>query len=566
MKIVECVPNVSEGRDRSVLDRIAEAAGGVDGAELLDVDPGAATNRTVFTIVGSPDAVAEAAFRLAETSLRLIDMRGHQGSHARMGAVDVVPFVPVGGGATMEDCISLAERVGRRLSEELDLPVYLYEHAARRPDRRSLADVRKGEYEALPDKLSDPHWAPDFGEARFNARAGATAVGARPFLVAYNVCLNTSDKRLAHEIALDIREQGRLARGRDGKILHDSDGNKKRRPGRHEAVRAVGWYIPEFGRAQVSINLTDFNVTPPHVVFETIRDEARRRGLRVTGSEIVGLVPLEAILQAGRFYLEQQGLSSGIPEPDIVSAARASLGLDDVKPFDPERTIIEYRLAPRAQDLRGLSLVEFSDELSRSSPAPGGGSVAALVGSLGAALASMVCGLTYRGAGSKPGTDRSKDAETETLGNRAQQLKDLLLRAVDEDTAAFDGIRAARRLPRKTDDQMAARERAIQDAVERAIIVPLTVVEAAAALAELARDVAAVGLEAAASDAGVAAWCARTAAEGAALNVRINLPELTDPAARRSLLERMNAGLVTARAAADATMSTVDATLEAPSA
>ena len=312
--------------------------------------------------------------------------------------MDVVPFVPVGGGATMDDCVALARAVGRRIAEELDLPVYLYERAATRPARQSLAEIRKGEYEGLAARLADPEWAPDFGRAEFNPRSGATVVGARPFLIAYNVDLNTDDRKLAHEIALEIREQGRKARGPDGKFLKDAAGNDVMKPGRLPAVRAVGWFIPEFGRAQVSINLLDFTVTPPHVAFDVVREEARARGLRVTGSELVGLIPLDALLAAGRHFLAAQGKSPAVPEPDLVRAARTSLGLDDVKPFDPANAVIEYRLAPRERGLRGLTLVGFADELSRSTPAPGGGSVSALAGALAGGLAAMVAALTHGGA------------------------------------------------------------------------------------------------------------------------------------------------------------------------
>ncbi len=484
-------------------------------------------------------------------------MRHHRGAHARMGAVDVMPFVPVGGGATMEDCVELAHRVGRRLGEELGIPVYLYERAATRPERRSLAEVRKGEYEGLPAKLADPDWKPDYGPAEFNPRAGATAVGARPFLIAYNVDLNTTDRKLAHDIALDIREQGRFARGPDGKILRDEQGNRLRRPGKLRNVRAVGWFIPEFGRAQVSINLTDYHVTPPHVAFDTVREEARRRGLRVTGSEIVGLVPLEAIRMAGEHYLRSQGKTPAVPEPDLVAAARTSLGLDDVKPFEPGRAIIDYRLAPRETGLRGTSLLAFADELSRATPAPGGGSVSAYLGALGAALVSMVAALTHGSAG----TDSPDREHLEEIGRRAQELKDRLARAVDRDTEAFGAMVAARRMPRKTDEQKAAREKAILEATRGGIEVPLSVVEAAAEVAELAREIASLGMEAAASDAGVAAWCARAAAEGAGLNVRINLPGLPDREERSRYGERLAALLERTRAACGQALERVEAGL-----
>jgi glutamate formiminotransferase/formiminotetrahydrofolate cyclodeaminase len=549
MKIFECVPNVSEGRDTKVLDAISEVVRSMDGVELLDVDPGYETHRTVFTFVGGEAAIEEAAVAFAAEATELIDMRGHAGAHARFGAVDVCPFVPVGGGATMDDAAELARRVGRRLGEELGLTIYLYENAATREERRSLAYVRKGEYEGLEARLGTDDGAPDFGPATFNARSGATAVGARPFLIAYNVDLNTSVKKLAHDIALDIREQGRFLRDENGKIVRDAEGNKERKAGRFKNVRAVGWYIPEFGRAQVSINLTNYHVSPPHVVFDEIREQARRRGLRVTGSEIVGLVPLEAMVLAGRHYLEAQGRTPGVPEPDLVDVARASLGLDDVKPFEPSDAIIDYRLGPRATGLRAMSVTEFADELSRDTPAPGGGSVAALAGALGSGLVSMVAALAHGGENAP---------RLGELGVRAQGLKDRLLRAIDDDTAAFDGIVAARRKPKKTDEQKAAREEAIVQATRGAIQVPFSVVELAAEVAGLARAALDLGLDATASDAGVAAWCARSAAEGAALNVRINLPGLPDEAERESLLGRLNEVLGTVRATCDDVLKTVE--------
>ena len=556
MKIIECVPNISEGRDPKILEAVAAAVRAVEGVRLLDVDPGAETNRTVFTFVGGPESVGEAAFRLTETAARLIDMRAHSGAHARMGATDVVPFVPVGGGATMGDCVELARRVGRRIADELSIPVYLYEHAASRPERRSLAEIRKGEYEGLPQKLRDPDWRPDFGEPVFNEKSGATIVGARPFLIAYNVDLNTSERKIAHDIALEIREQGRKVRGPDGKVLKDAHGNEVVRPGTLKAIRAVGWFIPEFGRAQVSINVLDFNVTPPHAAFDEVEKEAHRRGLRVTGSEIVGLVPLEAVKMAGRHYLARQGRTPAVPEPDLVNMAQLSLGLGDVKPFEPENAIIEYRLAGREAGLRGLSLVGFADELSRDTPAPGGGSVAALAGALSASLASMVAALTHGGA-----RDDAVRAEVAAIGLEAQDIKDALLRAVDEDTAAFDAMRAARRLPRGNEEQTVARDAALLAATRRGIDVPLCVVEAAGRAAGLVERMAAIGLRAAASDVGVAAWCARTAAEGAALNVRINLPGLADAGERTAIRGRLDVALAGARESVERALASVEAVL-----
>ncbi len=557
-KIIECVPNVSEGRDRGVLEQIADAVRAVEGVVLLDVDPGVETHRTVFTFVGAPQPVAEAAFRFAQVALRLIDMSQHHGAHARMGAVDVMPFVPAGGGATMDECVALARQVGQRIGEELQIPVYLYEHAATRPERQNLAEVRRGEYEGLAARLQSEEGRPDFGPATFVPRSGATAVGARPFLIAYNVDLDTTERKLAHDIALDIREQGRFRRDENGKIVRDAEGNKLRKPGLHRKVRAVGWYIPEFGRAQVSINLTDYRVTAPHQVFETIRELARQRGLRVTGSEIVGLVPLDAMLMAGRYYLRQQGRSDALPEPDLVAQAVTSLGLDDVKPFEPGEAIIDYRLAARQQGLRAMSLTDFADELSRPTPAPGGGSVAALAGALAAALISMVSSLTHASAR----TPQAQRQQLEAWGHQAQSLKDRLLRAIDDDTAAFDAIGAARRLPRKTDEQKAAREEAMLAATRRAIEVPLSVVEQSADAAALAVEVATVGMAAAASDVGVAAWCARAAAESAALNVRINLPGLPSAEERSAIGTRLEQALTRARRAAEQASEKAEARID----
>ena len=442
MPIVECVPNFSEGRNRAVIDEIARAIRDVDGAALLDVDPGHATNRTVVTFVGGPEPVLEAAFRAIETAKRLIDMSRHRGEHARLGATDVCPFVPVSG-ISMEDCAQLARRLAKRVGEDLGIPVYLYEHAASRPERRNLADIRKGEYEGLAEKLADPEWTPDFGPAVFDPRTGATVIGAREFLIAYNVNLNTRDRRLANDIALEVREAGRAKRDTSGEIVRNPDGTPVKVPGRLKAFKGVGWFIAEYDRAQVSINLVDYKVTPPHTAFDVIVEEAHRRGLRVTGSELVGLIPLEAIVLAGRHYLKKQGKSTGIPMRQIVETAVQSLGLRDLGPFDPDEKIIEFRLA---QDLKGKRLVDrtvagFTDELSSESPAPGGGSVAALCGSMAAALASMVANLT---AG-KPGSAGKE--EMIVVAEEAQTLKDALLDAVDADTEAFNRLLAANRLP-----------------------------------------------------------------------------------------------------------------------
>lgn len=555
LRLVECVPNFSEGRDQGVLDAIAEVVRGVDGVRLLDVDPGADTNRTVFTFAGPPEPVAEAAFRaIREASLR-IDMSRHQGAHPRMGATDVCPFVPLAG-VTMEECAELARRLGARVGQELGIPVYLYEHAASRPERRSLADIRAGEYEGLPAKLADPEWKPDFGPDSFQPRAGATVIGAREFLIAYNVNLNTRDKKLANEIALRIRENGRLRKDAEGKFVFDAQGNKLRDPGLLPSTRAVGWYIDQYGRAQISINLTNYRETPPHVAFETCAREAATLGLRVTGSELVGLIPKDALLLAGRYYLERQGKSAGVPESELIHIAVRSLGLDELGPFEPEKKVVEYAV----RDTRGL-LVEktlrgFADEVSIDTPAPGGGSVAACAGALGAALAGMVANLTV----GRKGLEASWEA-MRPVAEKGQSLKDWYLHAVDEDTRAFNEVMAAMRLPQKSPEEVAARTAAIEAANRGATLVPLSVLERSIEVLELAREAAARGNQNSLSDAGVAALCARAAAEGAWLNVLINLKNLSDEGTVRELRRRGEDALVRARVKAGEVLGMVESAL-----
>ena len=523
MPIVECVPNFSEGRNRAVIDRIAGAISGVEGVSLLDVDPGQATNRTVMTLVGEPDAVVEGAFAGIRAAAESIDMRRHSGAHPRMGATDVCPFIPVSG-VSMEQCVELARRLGQRVGDELGIPVYLYEHAASRPERRNLADVRSGEYEGLAEKLGDPEWAPDFGPAELNARAGATVIGARKFLIAYNVNLNTRDRKRASDIALDIREAGRLKRDADGKPIRGADGKLERVPGRLQATKAVGWFIDEYGRAQVSINLVDYEVTAPHQVFDVIEEEAARRGLRVTGSELIGLIPLDAMLRAGRHYLERQGRSLGIPERQIVETAIQSLGLRELGGFDPDEKIIEYRLAP------------------------GGGSVAALSGALGAALAAMVGNLTHGRKGQEDVWDEMSEMAAE-----AQAAKDWFLAAVDRDAEAFDRVMAAMRGKATTDEEKAAKAERVRDAGRGATQVPLEVLERCGRLVELAAEMAAKGNPNSLSDAGVAGWCARACGEGAYYNVRINLAGLEgDEEWAAAIGERAQSGLSRLRVAARA--------------
>ncbi len=522
MKLIECVPNFSEGRDRDVIDAIAGAVAGVDGVRLLGVEPGAATNRTVVTFAGPLEAVEEAAFQAISTASELIDMTSHRGEHPRMGATDVCPFVPLEG-ATMEDCVVVARRLGARVGDELGIPVYLYEHAAR-DGRRSLADVRRGEYEGLADR-DDP---PDFGP-KHNAASGATAIGARQFLIAYNINLNTTDRRMAHRVAQAVRELGTPTRDAGGSIVKDAEGRTVFEPGRFKEVKGIGWYIDEYRRAQVSLNLTNFEVSPLHEVFEAAREEANALGLRVTGSELVGLIPRQAILAAGDHFLARQGTTSAVPEDDRIHAAVLSLGLEELGPFDPRAKIVEYAYHGKASGLTAGPLDGFLDRVSRATPTPGGGSVAALLGSLSAALTAMVAGLTWT---------KSEDARTEmeSVGRRAQELKDWFADAVDRDAAAFDAVLAARRLPRQTHEETERRDAAIRAADLGAALVPLEVLERCVEALGLARAVAAGGSRSSVPDAGVGAWSALAAAEGAALNVRVNLEGLeedrVEPAAR----------------------------------
>lgn len=520
-KIVECVPNFSEGRNREIIDKITAAMDAVDGASVLDVDPGAATNRTVVTVVGDPDSVVDAAFEGIKAASELIDMTKHEGEHARQGATDVCPFVPVSG-MTMDECVELARRLGKRVGDELGIPIYLYEAAASKPDRVNLAKVRAGEYEGLEAKLKDPEWAPDFGPATFNARSGATAIGARKFLIAYNVNLNTRDKRVATEVALEVREQGRNKRGPDGRFIRDENGVPIKRPGRLPTVKAVGWVIEEYQRAQVSCNLTDMDVASLHHVFDACDEEARKIGARVTGSELVGLVPLGAMLDAGRHYLSRMGRSTGLPESRIIEAAVQSLGLSEIAPFDPQERIIEYRLRTGG-DLVKLSVKDFIDETSSESPAPGGGSVAAICGSLGAALCAMVGNLTVAKKKMEDVWEASDKA-----ASRAQELKDAFLLDIDRDTDAFNELMAAMRMKASTPEEEAARQAAMVAATKGAILVPFGVLERTPAVIEVAAEVLEIGNPNAASDAATGAACALACAEGALYNVLTNMVGFDD--------------------------------------
>ncbi len=532
-KLVECVPNFSNGRDKDVIDRITGEIGNVAGVTLLDVDPGADTNRTVVTFIGDPDAAVEAAFRAIAMAGKLIDMSKHSGAHPRQGATDVCPFVPLAG-VTVEECVELAHRLGKRVGEELGIPVYLYEEAATRPERRSLAEIRVGEYEALAEKLTKPEWKPDYGPAAMNEGAGATTIGVREFLIAFNANLNTRNEKKANAVAFDVREKGRVKRDAKGAVMMDEDGNALRDPGSLREVRGIGWYIDEYRMAQISMNLTNYKITPIHVALEEVRKRALDRGLIVTGSELVGLIPRQAMIDAGRYYLSRQGSSPGQPEEEVIRIAVQSMGMEELKPFDPNDKIVEYQAGiTMAGPLMSLSCRGFLNELSTDSPAPGGGSVAALAGSLGASLVTMVANLTTRNAKYK-----KTWPEMMELAVTGQEVKDRLCRLVDEDTESFNRMLEAMRLPKDTEEEAAARLEAIQNATKNATLVPFEVMERSLAALELAKVVAERGMASSASDAGVAALMARAGVEGAWLNVLINVPSIEDKAWVEDLLGR----------------------------
>ncbi len=526
--LLECVPNFSEGKDMEVIRRITDRIASVDGVRLLDVDPGKAANRTVVTFVGPPDAVAEAAFAAIQTASELIDMRKHSGAHPRIGATDVCPLVPVSDMA-MNEAVALARTLAERVGRELKIPVYCYENAAFTEERRSLAFCRTGEYEGLEERLRDPCWKPDFGPSRFHARAGATVIGARDFLVAYNVNLNTTSARMAAAIAAEIREKGRPPRG-----VIAAAGDATQASDRLKACKAIGWYLQEYGIAQVSMNLTDISVTPVHRAFEEVCRRAEALGVRATGSEIVGMVPKKALTEAGRHFLLKQRRSAGVAEAELIRIAIRSLGLGDLKPFLPAEKIIEYRMArPEEQALTGLTVRAFADEVAADSPAPGGGSVAALAAALAGALGSMVASISAQKAGWE---DRWR-----TFSDRAEQgqhLKEALLELADEDTRAFKGVMAALAMPRKTVGEKTVRTAAIEEATRYAMEVPLQVMEQALAVMDLLEILAAEGNPVSMTDAAVGVLCARSAVLGAFLNIQINATALRDKGYADSLLAK----------------------------
>jgi len=554
MPLIECVPNFSEGRDQATLDAIAAAVRAVDGVTLLDVDPGAATNRTVFTFVGEPEPVKEAALAAATVAAERIDMQAHTGEHPRFGAMDVCPLIPIAD-ITMDETVEHARDLARRLGEQ-GRTTYCYEHAATREDRRNLAVVRAGEYEGLAARLADPDGAPDFGPPELDPRWGATAVGARDFLIAYNVNLNTTSSRRANAIAFDVREKGRIRREPDpltGEVVKDADGSTVWTPGSLRCVKGIGWFIEEYGICQVSMNLTNLSVTPLHVAFDECCARADARGVRVTGSEVVGLVPLEAMLEAGRYFLRKQRRSTGVSDAELIKIAVRSMGLDELAPFDPREKIIEYAIqAGGARRLVDLSLAALVEETASESPAPGGGSVAAAVGALGAALGTMVANLSSH----KRGWD-DRWEEFSGHAERGKACHQTLQRLVDEDTDAFNAIVAAWR----SDED--GRDERVQAATCQAIEVPLRVMETAVEALGVCAAMAEDGMQASLSDAGVGALCARTAALGADLNVRINVKDLTDEAQRAAYLARADELRAAAIAGETAVLERVSGGLEA---
>lgn len=559
-QIIECVPNFSEGRDRAVIDAIADAIRSVAGVKLLDVDPGEATNRTVMTFAGEPRDVTEAAFRAVKRASELIDMSCHKGAHPRMGATDVLPLVPVQG-ISLEECAALARNLGRRIADELAIPVYAYEASAFTPERKNLAVCRSGEYEGLAARLGGPDGA-DFGDRPFDdviARTGATAVGARNFLIAVNFNLNTTSTRRANAIAFDVREKGRPKRegGRpDGKPLTDESGRVIMLPGTLPATKAIGWYIEEYGIAQVSMNITDISVTPLHIAFDEVTRAAAARGIRVTGTEIVGLVPRSVLLDAGRYFLAKQQRSCGLPEEQLVDMAVRSMGLDQLSPFHPRHKVIEYMLRTDAPSLTDLSARKLVYTTASEAPAPGGGSVSAYMGALGAALAAMVANLSAH----KPGWDNRWE-EFSDVAVQAQTLADELLALVDTDTEAFNKVMEAIRMPRSNDEERAGRAAAIDAANLYAAEVPLRTMQVASGALPLLAMMAANGNPASVTDAGVGALAVRAAVEGAALNVRINAASVSECATRQSLIEKAADIVADTRAQVDEILNTVNSKL-----
>ena len=544
MQLIECVPNFSEGQDLNIIRQITNEIETVEGVRLLNVDPGKATNRTVVTFVGAPGPVTEAAFRAIKKAGELIDMSKHKGEHPRMGATDVCPLIPIAN-ISMEETAAWAQQLAQRVGTELNLPVYLYEAAQPNKERNNLSVIRAGEYEGFFKKIKDPVWKPDFGPAEFDTKRGATVIGARDFLVAYNINLNTTSTRRANAIAFDVREAGRNVM---------ENGVKVNQPGTLKSVKAIGWYIEEYGVAQISMNLTNINITPVHIAFDEVCNKAAARGIRVTGSELVGLVPLKAMLDAGKFFLRKQQRSTGVSEKELIKIAVKSMGLDELAPFKPEERIIEYLLKdPSDSKLVSMTLADFANETSSESPAPGGGSVSAYVGALGISLATMVANLSSH----KRGWD-DRWEEFSNWAEKGEQLKNELLQLVDEDTRAFNRIMTAMGLPKSTEEEKAARSKAMMDATRYAIEVPFKVMQAAYSSMDIIRAMTINGNPNSVSDAGVGALCARTAVMGAYMNVKINAAGFADQHYTTEMLNKAAAIAVKTRSMEDEIIALVD--------
>ncbi len=557
--LIECVPNFSEGVDLGIIKQITDQIESVEGVMLLDVDPGKATNRTVVTFVGHPDVVIEAAYLAIKKASELIDMSKHKGEHPRMGATDVCPLIPVSG-ITMEETVVYAQKLGKRVGEELNIPVYLYEAAQPNEARKNLSVIRAGEYEGFFDKIKLPEWKPDFGPAEFNAKWGGTVIGARDFLIAYNVNLNTKSVRLANSVAFDVREAGRVKREGNpvtGKVVKDADGNDVRIPGTLKAVKAIGWFIEEYNIAQISMNLTNYKITSVHQAFDEVCRSAQSRGLRVTGSELVGLIPLSAMLDAGKHYLQKQNRSIGVSESELIHIAVKSLGLDELAPFDPEKKIIEYKLRKAENErLIRMDLRAFADETASESPAPGGGSISAYVGSLGAALGTMVANLSAGKRGWEDKINLFSD-----FAAQGQHVKDTLLTLVDEDTNAFNKIMNAFGLPKSTDEEKKARTQAIEDATKYACEIPFKVMETAYSILPMLAAMVEQGNPNSITDAGVGVLCVKTAVRGAYFNVLVNAQGLKDRAFAEDIKSRAKQILDKNHAEADALIAKVEAAI-----
>src|SRR5436190_6789065 len=536
-KLIECVPNFSEGRDLDVIRQITGAIESMDGVALLDVDPGATTNRTVVTFVGSPEGAVEAAFRAIQKAAELIDMRKHKGAHPRMGTTDVCPFVPVSN-VSWEEAVACAQQLAKRVGDELNIPVYLYERAAKDKSRSNLSVIRTGEYEGFFEKIKQPEWKPDFGPAVFNKKSGATVIGARDFLVAYNVNLNTKSVRRANSVAFDVRENGRIKTEDgtpSGKPVLDENGEPVRILGMLKHVKAIGWYVEEYGIAQVSMNLTNIEETPLHAAFDACAEAASKRGLRATGSEIVGMVPKKCLVDAGRYFLRKQKWSEGASEEELIDIAIRSMGLSELKPFDPKEKVIEFKMESAAKkSLLKMNLRQFCNETLSNSPAPGGGSVAALMGALGVSLGGMVANLS---AGKRGWEDKLSYFSDWAV--KAQRLKDEMLLLVDEDTAAFNEVMAAFGLPKQSAEEKSARSAAVEQATKYAAEIPLKVMEMASRSYELLAEMAEKGNPASISDVGVGLLATRACIEGAGMNVRTNLAGLKDEKLKSGLLKRL---------------------------